>query len=98
MGDLTMVYFAINAAAYETTRHALDAALQLPAGETTYEPLASARKNAAGQVLLATGEAYAEQADVAAAIARLTASGDLTGLTQEQWQAALPKPHTPSLP
>lgn len=81
-------FFRISdAAAYESTRLSLDAARQMPHGETTYEPLATAPRNANGDAMLSIRSAHCELPDIAHALSLMLANVWGVEITaSEYWQ------------
>lgn len=83
-------YFVIAPQPYETTRLALDAQRNVPSGETTYEPLATAPRTQDGRALLAVRAEHCQLPEIAAAIAAMLASGDGTEISEAEYVAFLP--------
>lgn len=81
--------------AYESTRHALDAAVPMPQGETVYEPLANAPKTDNGDALIAIRTEHCQVEPYKSAVESMLASGDATEITQAEYEAALPQSKLP---
>lgn len=91
----TSRFFTVDPSAYEQTRLTMDAAWPFPQGETSIEPLATAPKDASGNVLIGIRSVHCEIEPFQSAIASLLGSGAATEITQTEYEAALPQPETP---
>lgn len=78
--------------AYESTRIALDAQRQIPTGETTYEPLATAPKARNGDVLLAIRSVHCDLQDIASALAAMLTNGWGREIAADEYWGELPAP------
>jgi len=87
-----MRYFACNSDPYEATRIALDAAFNVPEGETVYEPLATAPRAADGRVLLAVRDAHAAMEPFASAIIAMLAGEHAEEVTEAEYHSIPPQP------
>lgn len=87
-----MRFFKIHASPYEQTRLALDNQRQMPPGETTYEPLATAPRTPDGDVLLAVRVEHCDLPDIALAIAAMFANGWGVEISEAEYRAAIPVP------
>jgi hypothetical protein len=85
-------YFQVEPTAYEQARLAVDAAWGFPAGETSIEPLATAPKDANGQVFIAIRAMHCDMEPFKSAVEGLLASGAATEVAQAEYEAALPQP------
>lgn len=85
-------YFKIHAEPYEQTRLALDAERQMPPGETTYDPLATAPKAPDGDVLLAVLDEHCDLPWIASALVAMFASGWGVEISEAEYTAAIPVP------
>lgn len=84
--------FKIHPEPYEQTRLSLDAQREMPPGETTYEPLATAPRMPDGDVLLAVRAEHCDLPDIAAALAAMFANGWGVEISEDEYQAAIPMP------
>lgn len=87
-----MRFFKIHPTPYEQTRLALDAEREMPPGETTYEPLATASRMPDGDVLLAVRAEHCDLPDIAAALAAMFANGWGVEISEAEYQSAMPPP------
>lgn len=86
--EASRFFIIFDHAAYEATRLSLDASRQMPQGETTYEPLATAPK-ASGGVLLAIRSLHCEMPDIAAAVGHFLSNGQAQEISQQEYFAAV---------
>jgi len=84
-------FFIVDPTAYEQTRLAMDAAWPFPAGETSIEPVATAPKEANGNVLIGIRAMHCDMEPFQSAIASLLGGGSATEITQAEYEAALPQ-------
>ena len=87
--------FIVKPTAYEQARIAVDAAWGFPEGETSIEPLATAPKDASGQVLIAIRAMHCDMEPFKSAVEGLLAGGAATEITQAEYEAALPQAEGP---
>lgn len=69
----------------------LDAAFDMPAGETSIIPASRASKDSSGRVLLAIRPDHPQAQEIAGAIAPLTSAGSAEELTRVQYDAMRPQ-------
>lgn len=93
--DASRFFRITDTAAYESTRLAFDESRQVPAGETTYAPLAVAPRASNGDVMLAIRAAHCEMPDIAVALAAMIQNGWGSEVTESQYWTALPQPARP---
>ena len=89
-------FFIVEPTAYEQTRLSLDVAWGFPSGETSIEPLATAPKDANGNVLIAIRAIHCDMEPFKSAVEGLLASGAATEITQAEYEAALPQAELPA--
>jgi hypothetical protein len=84
-------YFKASPHVYEAVRSQLDTLWGHPDGvtETAFQPVTLAPKDADGKALLAVWASFCEMADVAAILPQLIASGAVTEVTEEEFNACL---------
>ena len=77
------------AATYERLRARLDAALRLPstAAETAVSPAEQSIRDSAGNVYVSTWAAFVERQTVAPIVAEALASGEVTEVTADEYDA-----------
>lgn len=73
----------------------MDAAWPFPQGETSIDPLETAPKDANGNVLIAIRSVHCDTEPFQTAIATLLSANAATEITQEDYDAALPKTEGP---
>jgi hypothetical protein len=78
-------YFSVQPEAYESTRLALDLAIPIPPGETIYEPLKSAPKNAEGNVLISIRSEHCEIEPFKSAVESLIGSGAAVEISEPEF-------------
>ena len=83
-------FFRADPDAYESNRLALDAAQQLPPGETTYTPLEFAHRDSDGNPVLSIRVMHCDRQPYKGAIEAALASGDMVEITEEDYRAAMP--------
>lgn len=85
-------YFAASPQVYEAVRAQLDALWGHPDGvtDTAFQPVALAPQDANGRALLAVWSSFCEMQDVAAMLPGLLASGSVSEITEQEFNACLP--------
>lgn len=89
VGDMNR-FFVVDAAAYESTRLSVDAALAMPQGETCLVPAADANKTIAWQVLVSVRVEHCGLEPYKSAIDSLLASNAGQEVGEADWLAMFP--------
>lgn len=91
---MTQRFFHVDPDAYEATRLALDARLGFGPGRgtvTSISPVASARRNADGRVVVAAWDWLLANPAVMTLLPGLLASGQAAEITRDEYDAAMPR-------
>ena len=83
-------FFVVDAAAYESTRLAVDAAVGMLSGETCLVPAVDANKTAAWQVLVSVRVEHCGLEPYKSAIDSLLSSGSGREVKEAEWLAMFP--------
>ena len=86
-----MRFFRASSALYEAIRSQLDAAYQVPAGETSITPAAEAPQDAQGRCYVAVRDEHCEQEPWLTGVSLALANG-AEEVSEEAYQSILPQP------
>lgn len=90
-----MRFFRIQPAAYESTRLSLDASRNVPAGETTCTPYATAPKADNGDALIAIRPKPCLLPDIAAHLSAMITAGTCVEIERATYFSFIPAPTLP---
>lgn len=82
-------FFHCDAVAYEQARIALDAVMAMPAGETVYEPVATAPRRADGRVVISFHTRDCDREPYASFLDSALTDGTAVEITEADYRAAL---------